>query len=46
MGVELSVIQKTLGHTSISTTTIYAHVLPELQHDAASKMGAFLRGEA
>ncbi len=46
MGVELSVIQKTLGHTSINTTTIYAHVMPELQRDAATRMGSFLRGEA
>jgi integrase len=47
MGVELAVIQRTLGHTSITTTAnIYAHILPELQEHAAARMGAFLRGEA
>lgn len=45
MGVELSVIQKTLGHTSITTTNIYAHVLPVMQREAAYRMGEFLRGE-
>ena len=44
MGVDLSTIQKTLGHSSITTTSIYAHVLPQLQRDAASKMGEFMRG--
>jgi hypothetical protein len=27
------------------TANIYAHVMPELQQDAAAKMGAFLRGD-
>jgi integrase len=40
----MAVIQKTLGHASITTTAnIYAHVMPELQQDAAAKMAAFLR---
>lgn len=34
---------ETLGHSDIATTmNTYAHVLPELQHDAARKMDAFL----
>ncbi len=47
MGVPMEVIQKTLGHASITTTAnIYAHVMPEPQEEPAEKMGAFLRGQA
>ncbi len=47
MGVPMAVIQKTLRHASITTTAnLYAHVMPELQREAAAKMGEFLRGEA
>ena len=43
----MAVIQQTLGHASITTTAnIYAHVMPELQEDAAARMDGFLRGEA
>ncbi len=39
-GVPLVTISKSLGHTSIATTAaVYAHVLPELQRDAASPLG-------
>jgi integrase len=46
-GVPMVAIQRTLGHTSITTTAnIYSHILPELQEEAAEQMGRFLRGEA
>lgn len=44
-GVPLKVIQTTLGHSTIAVTSnVYAHVLPELQAEAAAKMDAVLRG--
>jgi integrase len=43
MGVRLEVIQETLGHASFRTTRdLYAHVLPEIQRDAADRMNTFL----
>lgn len=35
-GVSLYVIQKLLGHTSIVTTQIYAHLMPETYEDAVA----------
>lgn len=44
-GVPLKVVQEALGHASITVTAdVYAHVLPELQRDAANRMDNALRG--
>ena len=44
-GVQPHVVQKRLGHTDIGMTLgIYAHVLPSMQADAASKLAALLHG--
>lgn len=44
-GVELIVVQRILGHSTIHTTAnVYAHVLPQLQRDAAERIGATLFG--
>jgi integrase len=42
-GVSPRTIMETLGHSQISLTlNTYAHVMPELQQDAAEKMNAIL----
>jgi integrase len=42
-GVPLRVVQESLGHTSIATTAaVYAHVLPQLQRDAAQRLDEML----
>lgn len=44
-GVPLRVISESLGHTSIATTAgVYAHVLPDLQRDAASRLEEAIAG--
>ena len=44
-GVEPRVIMETLGHSQISTTMdLYAHVLPALQRQAATRMNDLLSG--
>lgn len=43
-GVDLRTIMETLGHSQISLTmNTYAHVIPALQREAASKMDRMLR---
>ena len=42
-GVQPHVVQRRLGHSSISTTlNLYAHVLPAMQQDAAARLAALL----
>jgi integrase len=44
-GVPVHVVQERLGHKRIEVTlVIYAHVLPSMQQDAASRLAALLRG--
>ncbi len=43
LGVQARVVMETLGHSQISTTMDrYSHVIPELQRDAAERLGAAL----
>ena len=44
-GVPARVVMETLGHSTIAVTmNVYSHVMPELQREAADRMGAFLTG--
>jgi integrase len=43
-GVQPHVVKDRLGHESISTLSIYSHVLASQQADAASRLGALLHG--
>lgn len=46
-GVEMGVISKLLGHSSISTTaSVYAHVTDRLKQDAASRLDGMFGGMA
>jgi integrase len=45
-GVQPRVVMETLGHSQISLTmNTYAHVIPELQREAADRMEAVLAGD-
>ena len=42
-GVPVKVVQERLGHKKVEITmNIYQHVLPDMQEDAAAKLGAIL----
>ena len=44
-GVPVQVVAQRLGHAQISMTLeLYAHALPDMQKDAAAKLGALLAG--
>jgi integrase len=44
-GQPVHVVSERLGHTQVTMTLqVYAHVLPDMQHDAAAKLGALLHG--
>jgi integrase len=39
------VVSERLGHSKVSMTMeVYAHVLPDMQQDAAGRIGALLHG--
>ena len=44
-GQPVHVVSERLGHSKVSMTLeVYAHVLPDMQQDAAVAMGALLHG--
>ena len=44
-GVNVKVVSEMLGHSSVAVTlTLYGHVLPHMQRDAAITMDQVLRG--
>lgn len=45
-GVPLYVISKLLGHATIDMTQRYAHLCPDIKHDAVQMIGELMRGEA
>jgi integrase len=43
-GVPVQVVAQRLGHAQVSMTLeVYAHALPDMQRDAAARLGALLR---
>jgi integrase len=44
-GVDQRVVMAILGHSQISMTSKYAHVLPEVMTDAADRIGRALWGD-
>ena len=44
-GVDQRVVMEILGHSQISMTSRYAHVLPAVMTDAAERIGRALWGE-
>jgi integrase len=46
-GTPIHVVSERLGHSKVSMTMeVYAHVLPDMQKDAAATMGALLHRKA
>jgi integrase len=45
-GVDQRVVMQILGHSQISMTSKYAHVLPQVMTDAADRIGQALWGSA
>jgi integrase len=45
-GVDQRVVMEILGHSQISMTARYAHVLPQVMTDAADKIGQVLWGQS
>lgn len=46
-GVPVHVVSERLGHSKVSMTMeVYAHVLPDMQRDAASAIGSILHGSS
>ena len=44
-GVPVKVVSEMLGHANVSITlSLYAHILPHMQQQAAQTMDAMLRG--
>jgi integrase len=44
-GQPVHVVAERLGHSKVEMTlNIYAHFLPDMQQDAAAKLGALLHG--
>jgi len=43
-GVDQRVVMQILGHSQISVTSQYAHVLPQVMTDAADRIGKALWG--
>ena len=45
-GIHPKIVQERLGHSSIAMTLdTYSHVTPNMQEDAATRIGALLRSE-
>jgi site-specific recombinase XerD len=45
-GVDQRVVMEILGHSQISMTSKYAHVLPQVMTDAAERIGRALWGDS
>jgi integrase len=44
-GTPVHVVSERLGHSKVSMTMeVYAHVLPDMQREAAATLGALLHG--
>lgn len=43
LGVDMRTVQTILGHTSMRTTEVYAHVMPELTREAMARLDGLMR---